>query len=859
MTHDAFMSDLHGSRLAEGHARRMSFLHEISSIAISSLDAHDIVRRTAEVVHDRSDALFTSVRLANRERSRLHIVASHGLPAGYLEGSRVITTDASHLVPAVFKAGGPVWGRTVMEEPLGRALAEELSSYGVDPGTLLVLPLNGASSTVGTITLGWDEEREFTDDDVDFFASVANILAVGIENAHRFEDEREAAEISRTLSAAANRLAAEFGGIFESLTDAVVVLNGSGVVARTNDPARELFGFDPLGLDRAEFLERIELTDRSGTPMRRSDAPWEHALRGETVHNARLTIVAHETEMHVLVSAAPLVSEGVISGAVLVWRDVTEREKLLESLAHERKRIEGILTSVTDGFAVLDREGIFRYANQALGTMVDRQAEDLIGRCVWEAFPKLVGSELERAVDTVMEQGVALSFQQYYPPTDIWVEVRLYPTAEGVSIFVSDVSERRKAEQERERLLEAYELEIARTSLLKDTSTAAGGSLSAEEIGTLVLDTVRERLTPVRGSLHLSDEATGSLVLSARFDDPHSDVQSGRRLTLSADSPQAHLVTDGLPIVTHDTLPADAGVVDAADADERWLVLPVLFAGHTLGTLSLAFAGRRPFTEDEVSLFRSIAAQLGIALDNARLYQREHRIADTLQQSLLGDPADVEGLDVGRVYRSATENVRVGGDFYDVHAMPGGRVAISIGDVSGKGLVAAGVTALVRNTLRAHTLDGLPPHEVVRKVNEVLWYFSDSETFATAVYGVLDVESGRLEYCNGGHPAPLVLRADGSVDALGVCGPMLGAFAGLPYETRIAEIAPDDVLVLYTDGVVEARNNRVFFGEQRLTDMLAALETRSAEEVARAVAEAAWDFGGGVLRDDVAVVALKRS
>jgi PAS domain S-box-containing protein len=857
MLQDAFMPDSKDLDARE-RASRMSFLHEISSVAISSLDAHDIAERITSVVHERSGALFTSVRLANRERSRLHVVASRGLPSDYLEEAEVISAEADHLLPKVFASGEPAWGAAARRNPLGVALAADLAARGVDPGTFLVLPLKGASSTVGVITLGWADEQEFAADDIDFYASVANILAVGVENAYLFEDEREAADVAHRLSAASSQLATELGGIFESLTDAVVVLNAVGVVARTNEPARRMFGFDPLGLERMDLARRADMRERTGAAVSRSEMPWELALKGQTVHDSPFTIRPADSEVQVLVSAAPLISDGVVSGAVLVWRDVTEREQLLASLARERRRVEDILTSITDGFAVLDSDAVYRYANQSLATMVGRHVEDIVGRHVWDVFPEAVGSEFDRALATVMEQGSALSFQQHYEPTDLWVEARIYPTAGGVSIFASDISERRKAEQERERLLEAYELEIARTSLLKDTSAAAGTSLSAGEICTLVLDTVHARLRPLRGAVHLLEFTTGTLELGAHFGHSDEELHAIQRLDLSPDSPPGRLISDGRAVITHESDAPGAEHPATGSADERWLILPVLFAGHVLGTLSLVFEGRRAFAEDEVSLFRSIAAQLGIALDNARLYQREHRIADTLQQSLLAGPTRVEGLELGRVYRSATENVRVGGDFYDVHGLPGDRVAVSIGDVSGKGLVAAGVTALVRNTLRAHTLDDLEPHLVVSKANEVLWYFSDSETFATAVFGVLNLADGRFEYCNGGHPSPLLLRMDGTVTSLGVSGPMLGAFKGLSYETYSVDLGEGDVLILYTDGVTEARDDRRFFGEERLVELVRELAGHPAEEIAQAIADAAWRYGGNVLRDDIAVLAIRR-
>jgi len=844
-------------RLAYERAHRVGFLHEISSVAISSLDAHDIADRVAGILHTRTGALITCVRLANRERSRLHIAASRGLAEGYLTECGVIAADEDHLVPHVFATGVPAFGANAYTSSPGSPLAQGLARWGTEPATLLVLPLKGATSTVGVLTLGWSEEFGFDADDIDFYASIANILAVGVENAYLLEDAHEATDAANRLSAASERLAGEFGGIFESLTDAVLVLNSVGVVVRANEPAHAMLDLDPLGLEYMDLAARLSVHDRAGAVIRRVDSAAIRALRGETVRDAHYRLTPNDSEINVLVSASPLVSGGVVSGAVLVVRDVTEREQLLAGIAQERQRVEDILTSITDGFAVLDADGVYRYANHALASMVDKRVEDMIGRHVWDVFPEAVGTEFERAVATVTREGTSLSFQQYYPPTDLWVEVRMYPSAGGASIFASDISERRKAEEERERLLEAFETEIARTSLLKDTSTAAGASLSSEQICERVLDTVRERLAPLSGALYLLDPASDSLVLSAHFGCAEEDVVAIRRVSLTTDRPAARLLREGLDLVTHETATsAVATSQPGANPEVRWLVLPVLLAGRVLGTLELVFEGRRPFAEDEISLFRTIAAQLGIALDNARLYQREHRIADTLQQSLLSDPARIDALSIGRVYRSATENVRVGGDFYDVYHVSEGRIAVAIGDVSGKGLVAARVTALVRNVMRAHALDGREPHEVVEKTNDALWHFSDSETFASAAYGVLAPESGHFTYCNGGHPAPLLLRRDGRVEELGVSGPVLGAFQSVSYATRTVSIDPGDTLLLYTDGVIEARNDGGFFGEERLVDLLSGLAGQTAEEIAQAVADAAWEYGGGVLRDDVAVLAI---
>ena len=169
---------------------------------------------------------------------------------------------------------------------------------------------------------------------------------------------------------------------------------------------------------------------------------------------------------------------------------------------------------------------------------------------------------------------------------------------------------------------------------------------------------------------------------------------------------------------------------------------------------------------------------VSLAEENARLYERERGIAETLQQSLLSVPADLDGVQLGHFYGSATENTRVGGDFFDVFELADRLVAFTIGDVSGKGLEAASLTALAKNGLRAHAVEGDYPADAMRKTNDVLQRFTPTETFVTVFFAVLDTDSRVLSYANAGHPPPLLVGAQG-VSELRGRGALLGAFPAL--------------------------------------------------------------------------------
>jgi serine phosphatase RsbU (regulator of sigma subunit) len=165
----------------------------------------------------------------------------------------------------------------------------------------------------------------------------------------------------------------------------------------------------------------------------------------------------------------------------------------------------------------------------------------------------------------------------------------------------------------------------------------------------------------------------------------------------------------------------------------------------------------------------------------------------------------------------------VGGDFYDVFELGGDLLGIVIGDVSGKGLEAAVLTSLLKNTIRAHAVDGDPPAVAIAKTNRLAALQTEYATFATVFFGVLRRDTGRLVYCNAGHPYPLLRHATGEVETIETTSPLVGAFEEFEYEQAELALDPGSVLLLHTDGVTEARCDGELFGSARLEACLAEL------------------------------------
>ncbi|HVF14842.1 MAG TPA: GAF domain-containing SpoIIE family protein phosphatase [Acidimicrobiales bacterium] len=302
--------------------------------------------------------------------------------------------------------------------------------------------------------------------------------------------------------------------------------------------------------------------------------------------------------------------------------------------------------------------------------------------------------------------------------------------------------------------------------------------------------------------------------------------------------------------------------------------IPLAAEDRVVGVLTVGFDDDRPPDDDDDDrrFFTALAEQGAVALERARLYdserlsrrqaeqdrQRSVDLARALQISLLPPRLpDVPGLDLGARYHPALAGLEVGGDFYDVFDT-GGDWAVVIGDVCGKGPVAAALTALARYTIRSVAMDLRHPAQVLRKLNDTLVHHQLDERFCTVAYGrvVPTVGGVRVSVCRGGHPPPLVVRSSGEIEPLGSDGGLIGLFPEIRLWEESAQLNPGDSLVFYTDGVTEANRGREQFGDERLEEVLRSCAGMTADEVAENVEAAVIDFGGPEPRDDLAVLVL---
>jgi serine phosphatase RsbU (regulator of sigma subunit) len=288
-------------------------------------------------------------------------------------------------------------------------------------------------------------------------------------------------------------------------------------------------------------------------------------------------------------------------------------------------------------------------------------------------------------------------------------------------------------------------------------------------------------------------------------------------------------------------------------------VLPIATPTDVLGTLTiLSFEADRPIDSATVDAALSIAGQAALALDNARLYQQQKEFADTMQRSLLPQSAPaLSGLDLGAVYDSAA-TVDVGGDVYDFLMLGDGRLAVVLGDVTGHGVEATADMAMAKYVFRSLAREHDDPADFLALANDVVAGEIAPGKFITMVELVVDAERNLLTCASAGHPAPRLVQQDGHVETVPVGGLALGIEADQTYEAVELAFPPGSVLVVYTDGVIEARRDGELFGVERLDRVLTAERERPAGAIAAAVVAACRRFAGGELTDDCAVVVIAR-
>ncbi|NEE08240.1 SpoIIE family protein phosphatase [Streptomyces sp. SID7499] len=291
------------------------------------------------------------------------------------------------------------------------------------------------------------------------------------------------------------------------------------------------------------------------------------------------------------------------------------------------------------------------------------------------------------------------------------------------------------------------------------------------------------------------------------------------------------------------------------------VVLPLVARNRVIGMLTLGKPTDEHFRQEILELAEDLSRRAALALDNARLYSERTAISQSLQRSLLppGLP-DIDGVEVDVIYRAAGEGNEVGGDFYDVFPISDGAYGFAIGDVCGTGPNAAAVTGLARHALRLLAREGLSGPAVLERLNSAILDEGTRSRFLTLLYGEMRPQedgSAELKVVCAGHPLPLRLRQDGSVEPAAEPQPLLGVIEDLELYEQTVTLDPGDVLLCVTDGVTERREGARMLGDDGLADVLTTCTGLTAGAVAARIMRAVERFASDAPSDDMAILAMR--
>jgi len=406
--------------------------------------------------------------------------------------------------------------------------------------------------------------------------------------------------------------------------------------------------------------------------------------------------------------------------------------------------------------------------------------------------------------------------------------------------------------------------EVTGRTALYQVGKRISSSLAIEEVLKLIIDSL-QRVVPYDAAVIflLEHERNRISVKTSRG----YTRDAGEMINIKVgDGISGWAATTGLAVIVPD-VHSDDRYVNLRPETRSEMAVPLMNGPEVIGVFNIESDRVDAYDESDRALLESFASQAAVAIQNARLYEesvrtrhleKELEVAGEIQRMLMPrNIPSVPGLSL-TVYHE--QSMEVGGDFYDVFTLYSKYVALAVGDVAGKGVPGAIMMASLYTVFHEYAqLEVMTPSDVMGIVNERLHDESETGRFATLFYGLLGLQDGTMQYCNAGHPSPILCRADGSVTHLDKGGLILGPFLKSAYEMGTTKLVEGDILVLYTDGVIEARNGQgEQFGVHGLTQVLRTCAGLEADEVKdRLTSTLLTHTCDTTHHDDVTIITLK--
>jgi sigma-B regulation protein RsbU (phosphoserine phosphatase) len=540
------------------------------------------------------------------------------------------------------------------------------------------------------------------------------------------------------------------------------------------------------------------------------------------------------------------------------------------------------LDALPEGVAIFDIDWTIAYVNPAGASLLGRRREQLVDRNIWIALPELGGSIFHSFLLRARSVGEQVTWQGYYAPTHRWLSATAVRLQDRLHVTFRETAEHIEEHEPGASDGDGRPAEgpggadLERLRFLAEIREAMIGTLDAgESVGRLV-DLLVPRLCDWT-IVTLIGEDRRPRELGWLHRDPvgQADLETylnGRLRGAGDDSPLAAALFSGEPVQL-DVI--DPSLVEASlatdEVREAWrrldagsfTLVPLRARGETFGVIALVNSSQRPpHSEMEVATAVEVARRASLPLDNARLFEQQLKVAETLQRSLLTPPPHPNHLEIAVRYQPAASNMHVGGDWYDAFQQPDGATLLVIGDVMGHNVEAAAAMGQIRSIVRGIAFDRQEgPASVLTRVDAVMTGLRVS-TLATALIARLEQSPSQagaglrtLRWSSAGHLPPLVLRSDGHVDVLDTPPEvLLGAETPSRRTDHEALLHPGDTLLFYTDGLIEHGRTLIDEGIARLTAVTAELGHLTVDELCDQLLERIVQHRSD---DDIAIVAVR--
>jgi serine phosphatase RsbU (regulator of sigma subunit)/PAS domain-containing protein len=659
-----------------------------------------------------------------------------------------------------------------------------------------------------------------------------------------------------------------------ALPGGVMVADASGRLRYANAAAARLWGYpDPAQAPAAA----LDVRDVDGAPIPPERWPLARALAGERFQDLDCVLLGRDgVRRWVRCAGGPVELEDGGRGGWVNARDVGREELILRELREERDLVAALVDASPIAVAVARApDMVVELVNDVARAL--RPETQMVGTRIADVFPEAGPAGFLDMLDQVAAGGEPFSVTD--APID-WLgpETRYFsmtysrlpqPEERPTRVLIiarettAEVAARTRAEAiatERSRDLSRARVTSARLRSLVDLAAAIGSVEDLDALLYLVTGEAARLLGSDMASLFLLEERGDVLVGRAQVG-MSDEVVAGMRIVLPEWPDVGEVVRTGRPAVhtRAEQVRGPERLYIERFGIRSYVAVRLGTPSRPLGVLFVNYGDRRHrFTRPELAFVETLTSYLSVTIERARLVSVLREAVISLQAAVL--PATfpvVPGLDVGALYRSASEVAQVGGDFYDLLTLEDGRVAAVIGDVCGKGVAAARHTVRLRYVLRTLLDEGRSPGRTLTAFNrQVLEEIAEDE-YVTMLLLVLDPATGAVSWSSAGHPPPVLacpgprtVAFDGSLP--------LGMFPDASYRSGRFTLQPGRCLVLYTDGVVEARNlDRQELGSEGLEAAIPPMAA-SAAAVAEAILKHVQSHTGDHLDDDAAVLVLRR-